>query len=125
MRELHGALGSDPKVADPPGLWRAFRERLALGANCLSPQIAIPHVRSHTVCGLVYSIGRSATGIYVDEVHPAVRVVFLVAAPPNQVSEYLEFMAVLAARLRTPGTVKALLGAKAESEFLQILSGED
>jgi mannitol/fructose-specific phosphotransferase system IIA component (Ntr-type) len=125
MRELHGSLGTHPSVTDARGLWRAFRERLALGANCLSPQIAIPHVRSHTVRGLVYAIGRSATGVQVDETHPAVRIVFLVAAPPDQVSEYLEFMAGLAARLRTPGTVKALLGAKSETEFLGPLTAEE
>lgn len=125
MRELHAALGSHPALADPRGLWKAFRERLALGANCLSPQIAIPHVRSPTVRGLVYAAGRSAGGIHVDEAHPAVRIVFLVAAPPDQVSEYLEFMAALAARLRTPGTVKALLGAKSDPEFLHLLVGKD
>lgn len=123
MRKLHAQLGEHRAVRDRTALWQAFEERLALGANCLSPTIAIPHVRTHTVSEIVFAVGRSHNGVEVDEAHPSVHLVFLVAAPPNQVSEYLEFMAALSRRLKSPGTLNALLRSTSEGDFRAILSG--
>lgn len=123
MRGLHAELRGHRAVLDQAELWRAFEERLVLGANCLSDAIAIPHVRSRTVSEIVFAVGRSRTGVEVDETHPSVQLVFLVAAPPDQVNEYLEFMATLSRRLKSPGTLAALLNAGAEDEFRAILMG--
>lgn len=123
MRRLHAELGRHRAVSDSAALWQAFEERLALGANCLSSAIAIPHVRSRTVSEIVFAVGRARDGIEVDESHPSVKLVFLVAAPPDQVSEYLEFMAGLSRRLKHPGALAALMAANSEREFRAVLIG--
>lgn len=123
MRKLHDALERHPAIREHAALWRAFEERLALGANCLSAAVAIPHVRTSTVSEMVLAVGRSRLGVEVDESHPSVRIVFLVAAPPNQINEYLAFMAALSRRLKTPGTLDGLLRATSEAEFRGVLAG--
>lgn len=122
MRELHAKMADAGPVRDRAALWQAFEERLALGANCLSPEVAIPHVRSTTVSEIIFAVGRSAHGVEVDKAHPSVRLVFLVAAPPSQIDEYLAFMAALSRRLKWRGTIDALLRAEAEPDFRAILA---
>lgn len=123
MKSLHAELGQHQAVRDQAALWQAFDERLALGANCLSPAIAIPHVRTRTVSEIVFAVGRSQEGVEVDDAHPSVQLVFLVAAPPDQVNEYLAFMAALSRRLKSTGTLSALLNASSEGQFREVLTG--
>ncbi len=121
MRELHDAMSGNPAVLDAADLWLAFEARLALGATCLSPAIAMPHARSKSVNRLLVCMGRSADGIEVDSTFPGVRLVFLVVAPPDHISEYLRFMAGLSRFLRQPGHLAALLGANTDAEVRALL----
>jgi len=122
LRELHGGLVGNAAVDDAELFLRQLLERHALGANCFSQEIAVPHARTTAVNRIVLAIGRSSTGVFFDEKNPSIRLVLLIGVPINAVTEYLRWMSNLARTLRSPLAKEALINAPDTEAFKTVCS---
>ena len=57
-----------------------------------------------------------------DAAHPAVRLIFMVGTPKQQVEQYLLAVAAITRLLRTDGVRAGLLAARTEAEFAALLA---
>lgn len=123
LRTMHGRLAANPAVKDAELFLRDLLERVMLASVCIAPQVALPHARTLAVDRLVVAVARLAPpGVGFDIEHPAIRLVFLIGAPRQQVDAYLKLVAALSRLLRTPGTLDGLLAARTEDEFCALLA---
>jgi len=60
-------------------------------------------------------------GVGFDGEHPAVRLIFMVATPKQQVEEYLLAVAAITRLLKTDGVRAGLLNARTAAEFTALL----
>lgn len=123
IRELHAALAPLPAVVAPLELLRAFATRHQLGATCLDADVAVVHARTSGVSRLVVAAGRSDRGIHFDAEHPSIRLVFAIAVPSADITDYLLRIAQLTRLLRNAETRAELLAAPTDQRFRRALSG--
>lgn len=122
ISELHAGMCRCAAVRDSGLFLRDVLARHALGANCVSDLVALPHARSAAVSHLTFAFGRSLTGMAFDARHPAIQLVFLIGVPREAVIEYLRWMAQLVRALRKPEIVQGLLTAATAEDFARIWS---
>lgn len=122
--EMVGLLRLDPGAAQ--SLARLVRRREQLGSTGFGRGIAIPHARSLLVNRLRVAFGRHKAGVeYTAMDQLPVHALFLVVAPPHEVSnQYLPVLGRIAqlcqqpdvpeklARLEDPRELMALLGER-------------
>ena len=97
--------------------------RAMVASVCIAPEVALPHARTVAVDRLVLAVARIAPpGVGFDGEHPAVRLIFMVGTPRQQVEEYLRLVAAISRLLKSPGAREALLAAKTEAEFRAALA---
>lgn len=96
-------------------------DREAAGATHLGNGVALPHARTSQVNQILVAAGRSATGVKFADVASPVRLIFVVAAPKNQIGEYLATVGMMARSLRNPECLQRLLECAAPDEFARIL----
>jgi mannitol/fructose-specific phosphotransferase system IIA component (Ntr-type) len=104
-------------VSDSEQLLAALLERYRVTSVAIGPDVALPHARTDAVDRVVLAFGRSSRGIAFDAAHPQVRLVFLIATPRKQITEYLQAVAALSRWLKGEGTRTALLAARDEEEL--------
>lgn len=123
IRELHAALcAATPDVRQPPLLLADLVERASESSVCITEQIALPHARTLSVERMVLAVGRSARGLPFDPAHPAVRLVFLIGTPRQQVAEYLKMVSTLMRFLKSAEVRQRLIAAGTEDEFRAALA---
>ena len=72
---------------------------------------------------MVLGVARIALpGVGFDAAHPAVRLVFMVGTPKQQVEEYLLAVAAITRVLKAEGVHAGLLAARTEAEFAALLA---
>ncbi len=124
LRELVSTFGLDEKSEGI--LFKMLKRRENLGSTGIGRGIAIPHCRSLVVNRLRVAFGRKAAGLdfkAIDE--KPVRYIFLIVAPPHEVSnQYLPVLGKIAqfgkesdvpeelAALQSPAELFALLERK-------------
>ena len=119
---LHARLALSPAVTDAPQFLHGLLERAMLAPVCIAPDVALPHARTAAVERLVLGVARvAAPGVGFDSEHPAVRLIFMVGTPKQQVEEYLLAVAAITRLLRLDGVRAGLLSVRTEAEFRALL----
>lgn len=120
---LHARLAKTLAVTDAAQFLVGLLERAMLAPVCIASDVALPHVRTAAVARVVIGVARvAAPGVGFDAEHPAVRLIFMVGTPKQQVEEYLLTVAAISRVLKTEGVRTGLLTAKTEAEFTALLA---
>jgi len=121
LKELVGLLGLDEKSEGI--LFKMLKRRENLGSTGIGRGIAIPHCRSLVVNRLRVAFGRQPKGVdfrAIDE--EPVRYVFLIVAPPLEVSnQYLPVLGKIAQFSKEPDVPDRLAELEDPKEFLSLL----
>lgn len=118
MRTLHAELARRPGVVDGERFLRDLLERVMLAPVCIAADVALPHARTGAVDRIVLGVARvAAPGVGFDGEHPAVRLMFMIGTPRQQVEDYLRLVAAISRLLKADGVRAGLLAAKTEVEF--------
>jgi len=103
-------------------LLKLLQERELLGTTGISKGIAVPHVRTEMVSDLRMVFARCCEGMEYDAIDSKpVQFIFLVVAPPEKNELYLQMMSRISKLLRIEDVRKAILGATAIEEILQVI----
>lgn len=123
MRALHADLARVPGVTDGDRFLLDLLERVMIAPVCIAVDVALPHARTTAVDRIVLGVARlAAPGVGFDGEHPAVRLMFMIGTPRQQVEEYLQLVAAISRLLRMDGARAGLLAAKTEAEFRKLLA---
>lgn len=121
LKELVGVLGLDEKSEGI--LFKMLKRRENLGSTGIGRGIAIPHCRSLVVNRLRVAFGRQPQGVdfrAIDE--EPVRYVFLIVAPPLEVSnQYLPVLGKIAQFSKESDVPERLAELEDPQEFLDLL----
>ena len=121
LAELIARLGVSP---DNGGLLlRILQRRESLGSTGIGRGVAIPHCRTQLVSRLRVVFGRQTSGVSWDAVDgQPVKYIFLLAAPPIEVSnDYLPVLGRIAELVKEPSVPERLSQVQAPAEFLALL----
>lgn len=125
LKELVGLFGLDQKSEGI--LFKMLKRRENLGSTGIGRGIAIPHCRSLVVNRLRVAFGRQPTGLdfkAIDE--KPVRYIFLIVAPPLEVSnQYLPVLGKIAQFSKYPDVPERLGGLETADDFLQLLAEKE
>lgn len=118
-------LQLEPRARDV--LLTLLRKREALGSTGIGSGVAIPHARSLVVDRLRVAFGRKAAGLEFGAVDgQPVRFVFLIVAPPLEVSnQYLPVLGRIAQFCRNAENLARLEALQEPSELLDALEAAD
>lgn len=111
IAELAAALASTGSVDDVAAFTAAVHAREEQQRTWLGREAALPHARITGVRNLTLVIGRLAEGVPWGAVDQPVRLVFLVAVPPNAGVDYLFLTQRITRTLRDNAKRRALLNA--------------
>ncbi len=121
LAEMVSLLRTDEKSAET--LLRMLKRREALGSTGVGRGVAVPHCRSLVVPRLQLAYGFSPSGIPYDAADgQPVHHVFLIVAPPNEVSnQYLPTLGKIAQLAKEPGVLEQLARLGEAEQFFQVL----
>ena len=124
LKELVACLGLDEKSEGI--LFKMLKRRENLGSTGIGRGIAIPHCRSLVVTRLRVAFGRKLSGLdfkAIDE--KPVRYVFLIVAPPLEVSnQYLPVLGKIAQFGKEADVPDALSNLTAPQELISLLESK-
>ncbi|MCG8468968.1 MAG: PTS sugar transporter subunit IIA [Gemmatimonadetes bacterium] len=124
LKELVACLGLDEKSEGI--LFKMLKRRENLGSTGIGRGIAIPHCRSLVVTRLRVAFGRKLSGLdfkAIDE--KPVRYVFLIVAPPLEVSnQYLPVLGKIAQFGKEVDVPDALSNLTAPQELISLLESK-
>lgn len=120
-----GLLRLDPGASQ--SLARLVRRREHLGSTGFGRGIAIPHARSLIVNRLRVAFGRHPLGVEYSAMDQLpVHALFLVVAPPHEVSnQYLPILGKVAQLCQEPGILARLTSVRTVAEICEILDRHD
>ena len=121
LKELVGLLKLDEKAQAM--LFKMLKRRETLGSTGIGQHIAIPHCRSLVVSRLRCAFGRSVNGVDFRAIDDQpVRYVFLIVAPPLEVSnQYLPVLGKIAQFAKESDVPGRLAKLNTPAEFLTLL----
>jgi mannitol/fructose-specific phosphotransferase system IIA component (Ntr-type) len=123
IHALQAQLAKSPFVKDAPQFLHDLLERAMTAPVCIAPDVALPHARTDAVARVVVGVARvAAPGVGFDADHPAVRLIFMVGTPKQQVEEYLLAVAAITRLLKADGVRAGLLAARTTAEFTALLA---
>ena len=124
LRELVAVFGLDDKSEGI--LYKMLKRRENLGSTGIGRAIAIPHCRSLVVNRLRVALGRKNAGLdfkAIDE--KPVRYIFLIVAPPLEVSnQYLPVLGKIAQFGKDADVPDALSALGSSEDFLALLESK-
>ena len=122
LAEMVGLLATDDKSGDT--LLKMLKRRESLGSTGVGRGVAVPHCRSLVVNRLQLAYGYSPQGIPFDSSdNLPVHHVFLIVAPPNEMSnQYLPTLGKIAQLAKEPGVPDLLARLTTPDEFFQLLA---
>ncbi|WP_419937607.1 PTS sugar transporter subunit IIA [Candidatus Palauibacter sp.] len=125
LKELVSCLGLDGKSEGI--LYKMLKRRENLGSTGIGRGIAIPHCRSLVVTRLRVAFGRKLSGLdfkAIDE--KPVRYVFLIVAPPLEVSnQYLPVLGKIAQFGKEADVPESLAEISSSEQFIELLEAKD
>jgi len=115
-------LGLDERSTHQLG--RLLKRREVLGSTGVGRGIAIPHCRSLALSRLRLAFGVHRTGLEYDAVdHRPVHILFLIVAPPTEVSnQYLPVLGKIAQFAQMPDVPEQLRHLSTPDQLFQLLS---
>lgn len=122
LDEMVGLLRLDPRAAATLG--QIVRRREQLGSTGFGRGIAIPHARSLVVNRLRVAYGYHPTGVSYEATDgKPVHAIFLIVAPPHEVSnQYLPVLGKVAQLCQHADTPDRLVGIRTLEELLAFLA---
>ena len=122
LAELVGLLNTDTKSAET--LLKLLHRREALGSTGVGRGAAVPHCRSLVVNRLQLAYGYSPSGLAFDAADDLpVHHIFLIVAPPNEMSnQYLPTLGKIAQLAKEPGVPEQLARLASADEFYRLLA---
>lgn len=114
-------LAPNPAMGNFAVFCTELLDREAVGATHLGNGVALPHARTAQVNQILIAAGRSQAGVAFVGVIAPVHLIFVVAAPKNQIGEYLATVGMMARSLRNASCLQRLLECDAPDEFVRIL----
>lgn len=123
IRELAQLLIDKGLIDSADDFFKAILKRENLESTGIGHGVAIPHARTKSVKNLILAFGRSEAGIDFSSLDgkPS-HLVFLIAAPEDQKSEYILTLARLSKLLRQDDLRNQLLSAQAPAEIITVIS---
>ena len=121
LNEIARLLVDHPQVGNHAGFYEELLARDRLDTTCLGNGVALPHARTEHVKEIVLAVGRSDTGITVDEKSEPVRLFFMLGTPKSKPGDYLAIVSSLCRILREAATREALLTATTPEEFISVI----
>lgn len=123
IRELTSVLAPTGKIKDNEDFIKHILEREGLGSTGIGNRVAIPHAPTRSVEGLVVAFGRSEKGIDFQSLDGhEVNLIFLLGTNPQDLNEYLKFLATLAKLLNNRQFRQEFTGADSPEALVQVLT---
>jgi mannitol/fructose-specific phosphotransferase system IIA component (Ntr-type) len=124
LKELVTLFGLDDKSEGI--LFKMLKRRENLGSTGIGRGIAIPHCRSLVVNRLRVAFGRQASGLDFKAIDgKPVRYIFLIVAPPLEVSnQYLPVLGKIAQFGKESDVPEKLAALEKEQSFIQLLESK-
>lgn len=121
LAEMIGLLGIDERAQ--AAVARLIDRREQTGSTAIGRGFAIPHCRSLAITRLRLAFGRSVAGIdFGAPDQRPVHAVFLIVAPPNEVSnQYLPVLARIAQLAKEPDTPERIARLTSLEDFFALL----
>ncbi|MGH7505618.1 MAG: CBS domain-containing protein [Longimicrobiales bacterium] len=108
-------------IEDADAVQQSLAERPAAAVVTITPQVALPHYRTHTVDRLTVALGVAPAPLATPALADSdVRVVALILAPPGAATLYLQTVSALARLFRDPEVVGRLAAARTPEEVLAL-----
>src|SRR5690606_11498840 len=119
---LVGRLAETGTVARPEKLAHVIADERIRDVVHVGDRVLLPHFRTDAVERLAVAIGIAPAPLRIrpEQGVGSEQIVFLVLAPPEASSDYLQVVASLARALRDQETVDRLLAAKSPDDILAI-----
>lgn len=122
IQELSQAMVLNKRVPDLLAFYHAALNQECLVGSRLQPGIAFPHARLSALKGLSFALGRSDQPLrWIGKNLQAIRLVFLIAVPATDSTEYLSLLSGLARLGRQDRLVEQLYRAPGTFEFIEVL----
>ncbi len=119
------AFTGHPAVADHRGWLKALYDREDVTSTGIGGGIAIPHAQHPSISAFVLGIARSPLGCdFVAKDGLPVRILVMMAAPPDDRPTYLKVLAGIATRLNQPTVMAAMLAAATPQAVIDAFVGE-
>jgi len=122
LAEMVALLRVDEKSAET--LLKMLHRRESLGSTGVGRGVAVPHCRSLVVNRLQLAYGHAPAGLAFDAADgQPVHHIFLIVAPPNEMSnQYLPTLGKIAQLAKEPGVPEQLARLTTPEEFFQLLA---
>ena len=122
INELVEHMVAKNLVSDGKEFIKALAKRENLESTGIGDGIAIPHARTNAVEDLILAFARSPKGIDFSSIDgkPS-HIIFLIASPESQKSEYIVALAKLSRLLRKTSVREMLRSAKDREEVMDII----
>ena len=122
VHELSQALQRERRIPDFLTFYHAAMNREFLLSTEMEAGMAFPHARSPGLEGLAFALGRSAEPLdWGAKAARSVRLVFLIAVPATDSTQYLQLISGLARLAKESRLVETLHAAQNESEIFDEL----
>ena len=122
IQELGQALQQEKRIPDLLPFYHAALNREFLGGTDMEAGMAFPHARLPGLPAVSFALGRSGAPLdWGGRSAGAVRLVFLLAVPATDSTQYLLLISGLARLAKDPGHMAQLHAAPGAKEILMVL----
>jgi PTS system fructose-specific IIA component/PTS system nitrogen regulatory IIA component len=122
LHELCDFAESRDLIHDKEEFYKVIENREKLGSTGIGKNIAIPHGRSECVKDITIIFARHREGIEFDSLDgQKAKIIFLLAAPLDVQSKYLQVLANLSMLLRKEEFRDNIMKAESPSDIIEIL----
>jgi mannitol/fructose-specific phosphotransferase system IIA component (Ntr-type) len=111
LNEVARLLDGHPEVTNFQGFYNELLARERLDTTCLGNEIALPHARTEHVKAIVMAVGRSTEGVHFENGNQTVKLLFVLATPKSNPTDYLQVVSALCKLLKDTANRDALMAA--------------
>ncbi len=123
LKEMFRVIERSPDILNKNAFEKSLIERENLLTTGIGNEIAIPHVQTDVVKGMVIAIGRCPEGVDFDSLDgKPVKIVIMIASSNQQPrTEFLKVLAKIVNLFREESFRKKILKAKDQKEIMELL----
>ncbi len=122
IKELVQPLVASGAITDEEAFLAAIARRENLESTGIGLGVAIPHARTPAVARIVLAFGRSEAGVDFSSLDGKLsHIVFLIAAPEQQKTDYIVTLARLSKLLRREDVREALTRAETPEQVIRVV----